>query len=233
VEPTPDFGARIEPVDSSESTEICDDSELNESNEEPADKDSAGSADRWTTATPAAAAAAIDAQSAEPSRCVSSSCDVKRQRYLLNKALEYTAPSPDRPELENADVELSPDELEDLFLICADYGIAWFLDEATRRDKGRWRRMVECLALLHYSFGVLEAWVEKYHLPLHVGDDLVAVLNISSEAMRIYITKPQCDIRKMITAHEQWSIAVSAAVQRLIGRHVQRKTILANRGKSY
>ena len=74
-------------------------------------------------------------------------------------------------------------EAEHLFFLCSDYGIAQFFDDFQRERK--YARMVEVLALLHFTFAVLEAWAEKYHAPLGVLDVLVKALNVSSEGQKV------------------------------------------------
>ena len=138
-------------------------------------------------------------------------------------------------------------EPEPLFFLCSDYGIAQFYDDLQRQHK--YGRMVEVLALLHFTFAALEAWVEKYHAPLGVIEVLFATLNVSSDAQtvraatrgaltqhgferraflrQVFLTKPTADVRKMLTAHKQWIAAVGVGVHRLVHQRAAANGVVA------
>jgi hypothetical protein len=163
----------------------------------------------------------VAAAADEPSWRKPSSTDY---RWATEGEQIWTAPSRDaaRPVLPAPDA-VGPNE--PLFFICSDYAIQMFFDEATRREQP-WKRMVECYALLHFSFGVLEAWVEKYHSCLKVGDDMATVLNITSESQKIFVTNPHVDVRKMLQAHRQYCAAVGLRIHRLIHAALEHGDVL-------
>ena len=117
-------------------------------------------------------------------------------------SLGHTPPSALPPREGDSDMQ----EAERLFLKCSDYGIDWFINDYQR--DAEWPRMVDCLALLHFTFGVAEAFVERYHGPLDILEDCMECLDISSAKQACFMEAPTADIRKMLHALNLWGDAV-------------------------
>jgi hypothetical protein len=68
--------------------------------------------------------------------------------------------------------------------------------------------------MLHYCFAALQAVVKKHYDKIQVVPDLREALNITSDSQERYVTDPTADIRKMITAMDQYAEAVGVRALR-------------------